>query len=151
MENSHYNDNSYAQEISTSNEVSSKIDKKPNFHQDESVLPQDLIDPSVRFNQVYMTGPTHKNKYNQLEKSQASFHSNFENIDPRILIEGISGENKSYPNMENIDPKLIREELDLAKTIESHIGGNDQNQVKYIPFCLEEEPLKMQFPCYTSK
>ncbi|MBW0521329.1 hypothetical protein O181_061044 [Austropuccinia psidii MF-1] len=66
-------------------------------------------------------------------------------------MEGISGENESYSNIENIDPRLIREELDLEKTMENPIGGNDQNQVKDMPFCLEEEPLKMEFPCYTSK
>ncbi|MBW0500376.1 hypothetical protein O181_040091 [Austropuccinia psidii MF-1] len=65
-------------------------------------------------------------------------------------MERISGENKACPNMENIDLRLIREELDLAKTIENPIGENDQNEVKYIPFCLEEEPLKMEFPCFNS-
>ncbi|MBW0532960.1 hypothetical protein O181_072675 [Austropuccinia psidii MF-1] len=97
-----------------------------------------------------MTGATHKKRFNNFEKSQISFPSNFENIDPRILIKGISGEDESYSAMENIDPRLIREELDLAKTMENPIGGNDQNQVKNINFCLEEEPLKMEFPCYTS-
>ncbi|MBW0552997.1 hypothetical protein O181_092712 [Austropuccinia psidii MF-1] len=52
--------------------------------------------------------------------------------------------------MENIDSRLIREELDLEKTMENPIGGNDQNQVKDMPFCLEEEPLRMEFPCHTS-
>ncbi|MBW0549930.1 hypothetical protein O181_089645 [Austropuccinia psidii MF-1] len=32
----------------------------------------------------------------------------------------------------------------------SHEERNKQNQVKEIPFCIEEEPLKMEFPCYTS-
>ncbi|MBW0587791.1 hypothetical protein O181_127506 [Austropuccinia psidii MF-1] len=32
----------------------------------------------------------------------------------------------------------------------SHEERNDQNQVKDITFCLEEEPLRMEFPCYTS-
>ncbi|MBW0524368.1 hypothetical protein O181_064083 [Austropuccinia psidii MF-1] len=150
FENSHYNNNTYSQEISTSNEGSSKIDKKPNFHQNESVLPQGIIDPSLRFHQVSITGATPKNKFNNLENSQIYFPSNFENIDPRILMEGISEENRSYPSMENIDPRVIREELDLAKTMENPIGGNDQNQVKEMPFCLEEEPLKMEFPCFTS-
>ncbi|MBW0584118.1 hypothetical protein O181_123833 [Austropuccinia psidii MF-1] len=94
-----------------------------------------------------MTGATHKKKFNNFEKSPTS---NFENIDPRILMEGIIGENKSLSNMENIDPRLIREELDLTRVIESPIRGNKQNQVKDIPFCIEEEPLKMEFPCYTS-
>ncbi|MBW0510053.1 hypothetical protein O181_049768 [Austropuccinia psidii MF-1] len=52
--------------------------------------------------------------------------------------------------MENIDPRLIREEFDLAKTIENPIGENDENEVRYLPFCLEEEPLKMEFPCVNS-
>ncbi|MBW0566450.1 hypothetical protein O181_106165 [Austropuccinia psidii MF-1] len=123
---------------------------KPNFHQNESVIPQELIDPSLRFNQITITGATNKKKFKNLEKSQISFPSNFENIDPRILMEGISGENKLYPNMENIDPRLIREELDLTRVIESPRRGNKQNQVKDIPFWIEEEPLKMEFPCYKS-
>ncbi|MBW0559308.1 hypothetical protein O181_099023 [Austropuccinia psidii MF-1] len=65
-------------------------------------------------------------------------------------MEGISGENKSYSNIEHIDPRLIREELNLTRIIENPIGENDQNQVKDIPFCLEEEPLKMEFPCFNS-
>ncbi|MBW0566113.1 hypothetical protein O181_105828, partial [Austropuccinia psidii MF-1] len=150
VENSHYNKNDYAQETPKSNKGSSKAIKKHNFDQSESVLPQDLIDPSLRFNQLLITGATHKKKFNNFEKSQIYFPSNFKNIDPRILMEGISGENKSYPNMENIDPRLTREELDLAKTMENPIGGNDQNQVKDIPFFLEEEPLKMEFPCHSS-
>ncbi|MBW0579334.1 hypothetical protein O181_119049 [Austropuccinia psidii MF-1] len=32
----------------------------------------------------------------------------------------------------------------------SHEERNDQNQVKDIPFCIEEEPLKMEFPCFKS-
>ncbi|MBW0593612.1 hypothetical protein O181_133327 [Austropuccinia psidii MF-1] len=52
--------------------------------------------------------------------------------------------------MENIDPRIIREELDFEKTIENPIGGNDQNQAKDIPFCLEGEPLEMEFPCFSS-
>ncbi|MBW0530968.1 hypothetical protein O181_070683 [Austropuccinia psidii MF-1] len=98
-----------------------------------------------------MTGATHKKKVNNFQKSQISFLSSFENIDPRILMEGINGENKSYSNIENIDPTLIRGELDLERIIESPIGGNDQNQVKDIPFCLEEKHLKLEFSCYTSK
>ncbi|MBW0586070.1 hypothetical protein O181_125785 [Austropuccinia psidii MF-1] len=103
MRNSHYNKNTHPQESLTSNEGASKTINKHNFHQSESVLPQELIDPSLRFNQVPMTGATHKKKFNNFEKPQPSFPSNFENIDPRILMEGISGENKLYPNMENID------------------------------------------------
>ncbi|MBW0529598.1 hypothetical protein O181_069313, partial [Austropuccinia psidii MF-1] len=99
MKNSHHNKNTYPQEISASNEGSSKIDKKTNFHKNELVLPQELIDPSLRFNQVPMTGATHKKQFNNFEKSQPSFPSNFENIDPRILMEGIIGENKSLSNM----------------------------------------------------
>ncbi|MBW0580217.1 hypothetical protein O181_119932, partial [Austropuccinia psidii MF-1] len=135
INNSHHNNNTYPQEISASNEGSSKIDKKPNFHQNELVLPQELIEPSLRFNQVPMTGATHKKKLNNFKKSQISFPSNFENIDPRILMEGIIGENKSFSNMENNYPRLIREQLDLKRIIEKPIGGNDQNQVKHIPFC----------------
>ncbi|MBW0483485.1 hypothetical protein O181_023200 [Austropuccinia psidii MF-1] len=149
-ENSHYNKNDYAQETPKSNKGSRKPIKKCNFDQSESALPQYLIDPSRRFNQLLITGATHKRKFNNFEKSQISFPSNFENIDPRILMEGISGENKSYPNMETIDPRLIREELDLAKTMQNPIGGYDQNQVKDMPFCLKEEPLKLEFPCCTS-
>ncbi|MBW0574157.1 hypothetical protein O181_113872 [Austropuccinia psidii MF-1] len=150
MKNSHHNKNTYPQEISASNEGSSKIDKKPNFHQNELVLPQELIDPSLRFNKVPMTGATHKKKFNNFEKSPISFPSNFENIDPRILMEGIIGENKSLSSMENIDPRLVKEQLDLTRIIENPIGGNDQSQVKDIPFCIEEEPLKMEFPCFKS-
>ncbi|MBW0580346.1 hypothetical protein O181_120061 [Austropuccinia psidii MF-1] len=150
MKNSHQNKNTYPQEISASNEGSSKMDKEPNFHQNKLVLPQELIDPSLRFNQVPMTGATHKKKFNTFEKSQISFPSNFENIDPRILMEGIIGENKSLSNMENIDPRLVKGQLDLTRIIENPIGGNDQNQVKDIPFCIEEEPLKMEFPCFKS-
>ncbi|MBW0473845.1 hypothetical protein O181_013560 [Austropuccinia psidii MF-1] len=98
-----------------------------------------------------MTGATHKKKFNNFKKSQISFPSNFKKIDPRILMEVIGEENKLYPAMENIDPRLIREELDLEKTIESPIGGNDQKQVTDIPFWLEEEPLKMEFPCCNSE
>ncbi|MBW0568896.1 hypothetical protein O181_108611 [Austropuccinia psidii MF-1] len=65
-------------------------------------------------------------------------------------MEGISGENKSYSNIEHIDPRLIREELELEKTIENPIGGNDQNQAKDIPFCIEEGRLKMEFPHFNS-
>ncbi|MBW0591248.1 hypothetical protein O181_130963, partial [Austropuccinia psidii MF-1] len=32
----------------------------------------------------------------------------------------------------------------------SHEERNYQNQVKDTTFCLEEEPLRMEFPCYTS-
>ncbi|MBW0557954.1 hypothetical protein O181_097669 [Austropuccinia psidii MF-1] len=150
IENSHYNKNTYPQEISTSHEGANKIINKHNFYQDESVLPQELIDPSLRFNQVPITGATHKNKLNNFDKLQTSFPSNFANIYRRILMEGISGENKSCHNMENIDPRLIREELDLKRIIQNPIGENDQNQVKYIPFCIEEEPLKMESPCFKS-
>ncbi|MBW0556252.1 hypothetical protein O181_095967 [Austropuccinia psidii MF-1] len=150
MKNSHHKKNTYPQEISASNEGSSKMDKKPNFHQNELALPQELIYPSLRFNQVPMTGATHKKKFNNFEDSPISFPSNFENIDPRILMEGIIGENKSLSNMENIDPRLVKEQLDLTRIIENPIRGNDQNQVKYIPFCIEEEPLKMGFPCFKS-
>ncbi|MBW0506660.1 hypothetical protein O181_046375 [Austropuccinia psidii MF-1] len=148
--NSHCNKNTYPQEISTSNEGASKIINKQNFHQRESVLPQELIDSTLRFNQVNITGATHKNKYNHFEKSQTFVPSYFEHIDPRILMEKLSGENKSFPNMENIYSKLITEELDLEKTIENPIGENEQNKVKCIPFCLEEEPSKMEFPCFNS-
>ncbi|MBW0520145.1 hypothetical protein O181_059860 [Austropuccinia psidii MF-1] len=65
-------------------------------------------------------------------------------------MEGISGENKSYSNIEHIRLRRIREELDLTRIIENPIGENDQNQVKDIPFCLEEEPSKMEFPCFNS-
>ncbi|MBW0522704.1 hypothetical protein O181_062419 [Austropuccinia psidii MF-1] len=150
MEHSHYNKDTYSQERSIYNEGSSKIDKKPHFHQNELVLPQELIDPSLRFNQVLTTGATHKKKFNNFQKSQISFPSSFENTYRRILMEGISGENKSYSNIENIDPRPIRGESDLARIIEIPIGGNDQNQVRDIPFCLEEEHLKLEFPCYTS-
>ncbi|MBW0592186.1 hypothetical protein O181_131901, partial [Austropuccinia psidii MF-1] len=94
-----------------------------------------------------MTGATHIKKLNNFEKSPIS---NFGNIDPRILMEGIIGENKSLSNMEDIDPRLVREQLDLTRIIENPIGGNDQIQVKDITFCLEEEPLRMEFPCYNS-
>ncbi|MBW0510052.1 hypothetical protein O181_049767 [Austropuccinia psidii MF-1] len=60
--NSHYNKNTYPQEISTSNEGASKIINRHNVHQHESVLPQQLFDPPLRFNQVHITGATHKNK-----------------------------------------------------------------------------------------
>ena len=73
MKNSHHNKNTHPQEISESNEGSSKIDKKPNFHKNELFLPQELIDPSLRFNQVPMTGATHKKKFNNFEKSPISF------------------------------------------------------------------------------
>ncbi|MBW0541400.1 hypothetical protein O181_081115 [Austropuccinia psidii MF-1] len=128
MRNSHHNKNTYPQEISASNEGTSKMDKKPNFHQNELVLPQELIDPSLRFNQVPMTGATHKKEFSTFEKSQISFPSNFENIDPRILIQGIIGENKSSYNMENIDPRLVKGQLDLTRIIENPTGGNGQNQ-----------------------
>ncbi|MBW0582691.1 hypothetical protein O181_122406 [Austropuccinia psidii MF-1] len=111
-----------------------KTIKKNNFDQSEAVLPQDFIDPPLRFNQVPIKGATHRKKFNNVENSQISFPSNFGNIHPGILIEGNSGENKSYPNMENIDPTLIREVLDLEETIETPIGGNNQNQVKDIFF-----------------
>ncbi|MBW0513698.1 hypothetical protein O181_053413 [Austropuccinia psidii MF-1] len=52
--------------------------------------------------------------------------------------------------MENIDTRHIREELDLTRIIENPIEENDQNQVKATPFCIEEEPLKMEFPCFKS-
>ncbi|MBW0583691.1 hypothetical protein O181_123406 [Austropuccinia psidii MF-1] len=115
MKNSQHNKSTYLEEISISNEGAIKIMDKHNFHQSESVLPQELIDPSLRFNKAPMTGATHKKQFNNFEKSQISFPSNFENIDPRILMEGISGENKSYSNIEQIDPRLIREELELEK------------------------------------
>ncbi|MBW0592072.1 hypothetical protein O181_131787 [Austropuccinia psidii MF-1] len=89
IENSHHNKNTYSQENSISNEGESKTIDKHNFHQ----------------------GATHKKKFNNSENSQIFFPSKFENIDPRILMEGISGENKSCPNMENIYLRLIREEL----------------------------------------
>ncbi|MBW0578213.1 hypothetical protein O181_117928 [Austropuccinia psidii MF-1] len=125
------------------------MDKEPNFHQNKLVLPQELIDPSLRFNQVPMTGATHKKEFNTFEKSQISFPSNFENIDPRILMEGISGANESLSNMENIDPRLLKEQLDLTRIIENPIGGNDQNQVKDMTFCPEEEPSKIDVHGYT--
>ncbi|MBW0566376.1 hypothetical protein O181_106091 [Austropuccinia psidii MF-1] len=128
IENSHHNKNTYPQEISISNEGESKTTYKHNFHQ----------------------RATHKKKFSNLENPQISFPSNLENIDPRILMEGISGENKSYPNIEHVGPRLTREELDLTRIIKNPIGQNDQNQVKYIPFCIEEEPLKMEFPCFNS-
>ncbi|MBW0550748.1 hypothetical protein O181_090463 [Austropuccinia psidii MF-1] len=128
IENPYHNKNTYPQEIAISNEVASNTINKHNFHQ----------------------RATHKKKFNNFEKSKISFPSNFVNIDLRILMEGISGENKSYPAMENIYPRLIREELDFEKTIENPIGGNDQNKAKDIPFCLEEEPSKMEFPCFNS-
>ncbi|MBW0539672.1 hypothetical protein O181_079387 [Austropuccinia psidii MF-1] len=95
-------------------------------------------------------GATHQKRFNNSEKLQISFPSNFENIDPRILMQGISGENKLYSNIESIDLRLIREELDLAKITENRIGEDDQIKEKDIPFYLEEEPLKMEFPCYSS-
>ncbi|MBW0565151.1 hypothetical protein O181_104866 [Austropuccinia psidii MF-1] len=147
MKDSHHNKNIYPQEISASQDESSKIDKKPDFNQNKLVLPQELIDPSPRFHQVPVTRATHKKKLNNFEKSQISFPSNFENIDPRILMEGIIGEKKSLSNMENIVPRLFKEQLDLARIIANPIGGNDQNQVKNIPFCIEEEPFKREFPC----
>ncbi|MBW0532564.1 hypothetical protein O181_072279 [Austropuccinia psidii MF-1] len=52
--------------------------------------------------------------------------------------------------MENIDPRLVKEQLSLTRIIENPIGGNDQNQVKDIPFCIEEEPLKREFTCFKS-
>ncbi|MBW0513499.1 hypothetical protein O181_053214 [Austropuccinia psidii MF-1] len=126
IENSHHNKNTYPQEISISNEGASETINKRNFHQ----------------------RATHKKKLRNLESPQISFPSNIENIDPRILMEGISGENKSHFNIEHIGPRLIREELDLTRKIENLIGENDQNQVKYIPFCIEEETLKMESPCF---
>ncbi|MBW0543762.1 hypothetical protein O181_083477, partial [Austropuccinia psidii MF-1] len=127
IENSHHNKNTYPQEISISNEEASKAINKNTFHQ----------------------RATHKRKFSNLENTQISFPSNLKNIDPRILMEGISGENKSCSNMENIDPRLIREEFELTRIIESPIRGNKQKQVKNMPLCPEEEYSKRDVHNYT--
>ncbi|MBW0555623.1 hypothetical protein O181_095338 [Austropuccinia psidii MF-1] len=127
IENSHHNKNTYPQEISISNEGASKTINKHTFHQ----------------------RATHKQKFSNLEDPQISFPSNLENIDPRILMGGISGENKSYSNIENIDPRLIREELELTRIIENPIKGNKQKQVKNMPLCPEEESSKIDVHNYT--
>ncbi|MBW0534365.1 hypothetical protein O181_074080 [Austropuccinia psidii MF-1] len=146
IKNSHYNNNTYPQASSTCHKGSSKIDKKPNFNQNESVIPQDLMDPSLRFNQILIIGATKKKKFKNLEKSQISFPSNFENIDPRILMEGIIGESKSFSNRENIDPRLIREELELTRIIESPIRGNKQKSSKKYTFWFRKGTLKNGIP-----
>ncbi|MBW0539985.1 hypothetical protein O181_079700 [Austropuccinia psidii MF-1] len=57
----------------------------------------------------------------------------------------ITSVKSNFPEEENNSENNISFKEDV-----SHEERNDQNQVKDITFCLEEEPLRMEFPCYTS-
>ncbi|MBW0574730.1 hypothetical protein O181_114445, partial [Austropuccinia psidii MF-1] len=61
------------------------------------------------------------------------------------IISQITSAKSNFPEDEDNSENNISFKEEVA-----HEERNDQNQVKDISFCIEEEPLKMEFPCYTS-
>ncbi|MBW0590502.1 hypothetical protein O181_130217 [Austropuccinia psidii MF-1] len=71
-------------------------------------------------------------------------------------------EDRSIINISNINSQITSAKSNFPEEEDSsennisfkeevaHEERNDQNQVKDISFCLEEEPVRMEFPCYTS-
>ncbi|MBW0591624.1 hypothetical protein O181_131339 [Austropuccinia psidii MF-1] len=57
----------------------------------------------------------------------------------------ITSAKSNFPEEEDSSENNISFKEDVARE-----ERNDHNQLKDISFCIEEEPLKLEFPCYTS-